>query len=75
MRINVRMLLSVSVLQQVLHAIEGQMPYLLVRQLLVTKRNWRGRNRPGAKSGNDALDVRMTISGYWYAAAAAAGAG
>jgi len=74
-RINVRMLLSVPVMQQVLHEIEGQMPYLVVRRLLVTKRNWRGRNRPRLNQRADSLDVRMEISGYWWADVPASRAG
>jgi|GEM_PF-1538711 len=65
-RINVRMLLSLPILQKVLHEIEGQMPYLVVRQLLVTKRNWRGRNRTRQNQPATSLDVRMIITGYWY---------
>ena len=64
-RINVRMLLSVPVLQQVLHEIEVQSPYLTVRQLLVTNRHWRGRKQRRKKQPRESLDVRMIIVGYW----------
>ena len=74
-RINVRMLLSVPVLQQVLYEVESQMPYLVVRQLLVTQRNWRGRRLPRQKLQSDNLDVRMEISGYWFPRDRLSGAG
>ncbi len=65
-KINVRMLLNVPVLQQVLYDIESQSPYLMVRQLLVTNRHWRGRKKPRISQQAESLDVRMVIVGYWY---------
>ena len=65
-KINVRMLLNVPVLQQVLYDIESQTPYLMVRQLLVTNRHWRGRKKPRQSQQAESLDVRMVIVGYWY---------
>jgi len=64
-RINVRMLLSVPILQQVLHEIEAQTPYLTVRQLLVTNRQWRGRKPRRRNKPLESLDVRMVIVAYW----------
>ncbi len=74
-RINVRMLLSVPELQQVLHEIEAQPPYLTVRQLLVTNRQWRGRNQRRKNQLREGLDIRMGIVGYWSREAPAPRAG
>ncbi len=74
-RINVRMLLNIPQLQQVLHDIEGQMPYLIVEQLLVTNRNWRGRSLNVRGKAAENLDVRLVISGYWHTASVPAKAG
>ncbi len=65
-RINMRMLLSVPVLQQVLHEIEKQRPYLIVRQLLISNRNRAGRRKAAQMQLIESLDVRITIGGYWY---------
>jgi len=74
-RINVRMLLSVPVLQRVLHDIEAQIPYLVVDQMLITKRHWRRTNKRSQAQLSESLDVRIVISGFWQSLAMVPGSG
>lgn len=60
--INVRMAVSTEALQQVLYALESNLPYLMTDEIVILSRgNQRRRQLPIAV---DQLDVRFNLSGY-----------
>ena len=64
--LNLRMLLTVEALQQVLHELESRRPVTVIEQMLVLSRSRaRGttRRRP-APPRSDQLDVRLTVGGF-----------
>lgn len=60
--VNVRMAVSTAALQQVLHELEGGLPYIVVDELIVLARH--ARRRRNEVQPQDMLDVRFNLSGF-----------
>ena len=59
--VNVRMRVTVEALQEVLHGLEGALPYMTVDNVTVLARRAR-RNRRNKAAGPQTLDVRFDLS-------------
>lgn len=60
--LSVRMIVSTPALQRVLHALETEVPVVVVEEMLVLARGARSGRRSGANP--DELDVRLQLSGF-----------
>lgn len=59
--LNVRMLVSISALQQVMYALETQSPLVMIDEVLVLSR---GRRKARTSRTDGMLDVRINVAGF-----------
>ena len=60
-QLDVRMLVSIAALQQVMHALESQLPIVIIDDVLILTRS---RRTSRTMHADDTLDVRMSVAGF-----------